>query len=350
VAAIVTSMTRRAEWGCYVLGTIPGALLAFAAWRGLVPEKVALAVFALSFVGLNLAHMAATWSRVYLTPRGWRSAPVERLYLPAALMLGAICFEATGWGATLLVVQYYLSLHHATLQNYGILRATQRRAGRSLEGAATRLDQAACLLLPLGALLYRSREISHTYSTAPVPPPPQWLVASVMGAGAVALAAFLAREALASRAGEPVDPIGVGMVLSTNVVWTALLVGIDHPAIPLYALASSHYIQYLYFVWRFEQARPGLELVPARLRPLVAPPSRLAYLAGLTALGGGVVVGLTLLSVVIRAALSSFGLRPVDALDIPPWAAAMIGVNLSHYWLDHRIWRSPRVARPLTAA
>ena len=34
--------------------------------------------------------------------------------------------------------------------------------------------------------------------------------------------------------------------------------------------------------------------------------------------------------------------RPETALDLAPWAAAMLGVNLEHYWLDHRIWRSPK--------
>jgi hypothetical protein len=49
---------------------------------------------------------------------------------------------------------------------------------------------------------------------------------------------------------------------------------------------------------------------------------------------------LTFVSTGLRAAATWMTLRPENALDIPPWAAAMIGVNFEHYWLDHRIWRT----------
>jgi hypothetical protein len=60
-------------------------------------------------------------------------------------------------------------------------------------------------------------------------------------------------------------------------------------------------------------------------------------------MGGAVTVLLTLVSAGFRAAAVGMQLRPESALDLAPWAAAMIGVNLEHYWLDHRIWRT-RVA------
>lgn len=335
---------RREEWLCYVAGTIPGAALAFAASARLVPERLALAVFAVSFVGLNLAHMAATWSRVYVAPGVARVAPVERLVVPSVLLFGALSAEAVGWGAFLLVVQFYLSLHHATLQTYGIVRSTQRRAGRVIGPGAARLDQAACLLLPMGALTYRARVVCTTYAGAILPPPPRWLAVGALAAGVVALGAFLAREALAARRGEPVESLSIAVVLATNIVWTSLLLGIAHPTLPLYALASSHYVQYLYFVWRYEQAKPVLGALPAPVRERMAPPHAVGYLLGLTAVGGAVVALLTVASVGLRAVASELALRPAAALAIPPWAAAMIGVNLSHYWLDHRIWRSPRAA------
>ncbi|MDI1449533.1 hypothetical protein [Polyangium sp. 6x1] len=329
----------RAEWLCHVASALPGVCLALAAGAGLVGEKAALYVFSLSFVGLNLAHMAATWSRVYLDPRGLRDAMFERVFVPALLVAFALGAEAVGYGAALLGAQYYLSLHHAMMQNYGLSRALQRRAGRSLSPLALRIDQAACLLLPLGALLYRARAVCHTYSTAPLLTPPLALVLAVSVAGALALCIHVTREILAFRRGEPVDPLGPAIVVSQSLFWSALPVLIEHPAIPLYALASGHYVQYLYFVWKFERSRPGLGVVPAWLRARVAPPSRLAYLVALTGLGGGVVVLLSLGSVAVRAAAEASGLRPADALPLPPWAAAMLGVNLAHYWLDHRIWR-----------
>jgi len=327
------------EWLCYVASPLPGACLALAMGAGLVGETAALTIFSLSFVGLNLAHMAATWSRAYLDPRGLREALFERAVIPAILVLGALGAEALGYGAALLGTQYYLSLHHAMMQNYGLSRALQRRAGRSPSPLSLRVDQAACLLLPLGALLYRARAVSQTYSTAPLLSPPLALAIAISILGALALVAHVTREILAAWRGEPVDPLGPAIIVSQVLLWTALPLWIEHPAIPLYALASGHYVQYLYFVWRFERARPGLGILPSWLRARIAPPSRIAYLVALTGLGGIVVVLLSLGAVAFRAVAEATGARPAGALPIPPWAAAMIGVNLAHYWLDRRIWR-----------
>ena len=49
---------------------------------------------------------------------------------------------------------------------------------------------------------------------------------------------------------------------------------------------------------------------------------------------------LTFASAGLRCGRGLDDAAPRDALDIAPWAAAMIGVNLEHYWLDHRIWRT----------
>ena len=77
-------------------------------------------------------HMGATWARVYVRP-AWRTRPMERLAIPVGLAAFALVFEAVGGGALLLAAQYFLSFHHAVMQNYGLLRASQRRAGRSVD-------------------------------------------------------------------------------------------------------------------------------------------------------------------------------------------------------------------------
>lgn len=332
-------MSTTREWLCLVGSPIPGICLALAAHRGLIPEHVALVMFALSFVGLNLAHMAATWSRVYLDPQNMKSAILERAWIPALLVIFAIGGEAIGFGAALLGAQYYLSLHHAMMQNYGLSRNAQRRSGRTISAWSLRIDQAACLLLPFGALLYRAREVCRTYSTATLWMPPLWVIVMVSVLGALALLAHVAREIMAHYRGERIDPLGPAIVVSQVGAWSVLPLVVDHPAIPLYALASGHYVQYLYFIWKTETARPGLTLVPASLRQHIAPPSKFGYLVALTGLGGMVVVILTLMALSARAIAETHGLRPASALPIAPWAAAMIGVNLAHYWLDHRIWR-----------
>lgn len=332
-------MSPKREWVCHVISAFPGVGLAFATHAGFISESLALVLFSVSFVGLNLAHMAATWSRVYLDPQNVKNALVERAWIPALLVILAIGGESLGYGAALLGLQYYLSLHHAMMQNYGLSRNVQRRSGRVLSQFALRTDQAACFLLPFAALMVRAREVCRTYSTATLWMPPLWLIWIVGIAGAFALVAHVGREVLAHRRGENVDPLGPAIIVSQALLWSILPLVIDHPAIPLYALASGHYVQYLYFVWKTEKARPGLTVVPAILRDHVAPPSKFGYLVALTGLGGIVVLILTFLALGTRALAEANGLRPETALPIAPWAAAMIGVNLAHYWLDHRIWR-----------
>lgn len=335
------------EWLAYALGGVPGAILAVLHKGGLVSERACLWGFSLSFVGLNLMHMAATWSRAYLEEGAARRAPIERVVVAALLVMGALTLEALGFAALLLGVQYYLSLHHGLMQNYGLLRQTHRRSGRKLEGSRAFLDIGACLLAPLGVLLYRARSVAHTYDEAPLASPPGWLVAAAVAAGVVALVCWLLREAMAARRGEPVELLGIVIVVWTSGLWALLLGAFEHPAIPLYAIASGHYVQYLYFVWRFEARPSALTVVPAAIRARIAPPRGLSYLIALGALGAAVTVALTLVAMGVRAAASLAGLRPESALDIPPWAAAMVAINLHHYWLDHRIWRFAPKAEPV---
>lgn len=341
-AASANSVRGSGEWLAFVWSSVPGLILASVAAAGLIPRSVALSVFAISFVGFNLMHMGATWARVYVRP-GWKRYPVERLVVPAGLAGFALSFEAVGGGALLLATQYFLSFHHALMQNYGLLRVSQRRCGRHVD---VRLDLAACLLLPGAALLYRAGIVCNTYAGALLPAAPLVLVQAMAAAGACALIAFACREWLAWRAGQDVDPIGLGLVFGTNLMWAGMLIGNTDPAMPLYALASGHYAQYLYFVWRAEQRDPLETSDRWVTRPMQMQlrSSRMRYLIVLLAMGGAVTVLLTFASVGLRAGAAWMQWRPEGALDIPPWAAAMIGVSLEHYWLDHRIWRRPRPA------
>jgi hypothetical protein len=335
------------EWMAFVWSSVPGAALAVACAAGAIPEAVAMPLFALSFVGLNLMHMGATWTRVYVRP-SWRQRPFERLAVPVALAAFALCYEAVGGGASLLAAQYFLSFHHAIMQNYGLLRTSQRRTRRDID---PRLDLAACLLLPGAALLYRAGAVSNRYSGALLPAFPTALTGAIAIAGVAALLAFAWREWRDHRNGARVDPIGPGIVLGPNLLWSAMLVASPDPATPLYALASGHYVQYLYFVWHVQQRDPAEAPSPqmgARVRRELRA-SRLRYVAGLLLMGGGVTLLLTFAVSGLRAAAGAMMLRPADALAVAPWAAAMIGVNFEHYWLDRRIWRSRRVAATPTA-
>jgi hypothetical protein len=238
----------------------------------------------------------------------------------------------------LLAIQYFLSFHHALMQNYGLVRASQRRTNRSLD---PRLDLAACLLLPGAALLYRADMVCDRYSGALLPRVPTAVVAALGVAGVAALAAFAWREWRDHRRGERVDPIAVGLFFGTNLIWSALLIGNPHPAMPLFALASGHYAQYLYFVRQVETREPAhAETHLADRLQSVLRSSRIGYLVVLLAMAGTVTLVLTFVSVGLRAAAVSMDWRPAGALELAPWAAAMLGVNLEHYWLDHRIWRT----------
>jgi threonine/homoserine/homoserine lactone efflux protein len=332
----------------FVWSSVPGAALAVECAAGAISETVAMALFALSFVGLNLMHMGATWARVYVRP-GWRDRPLERLAVPIGLGVFALCYEAVGGGANLLTAQYFFSFHHAIMQNYGLVRASQRRSRRDVD---PRLDMAACLLLPGAALLYRAGRVSESFSGTLLPTFPTALIHVMAIAGGAALLALAWREWRAHRNGERIDPIGPGIVFGTNLLWSGMLVSLSHPATPLYALASGHYAQYLYFVWHVQERDPAEAPSPgigARLRRELRS-SRLRYLVGLLALAGGVTLVLTFVVGGLRAAAGAMMWRPADALDMAPWAAAMLGINLEHYWLDHRIWRTSRQPRAAALA
>ncbi|MEO7329433.1 MAG: hypothetical protein ABI193_12695 [Minicystis sp.] len=340
------------EWGAYVLAIVPGTLLALLGASGLVSEVVVLALFSLSYVGLNLAHMAATWTRVYADPGAWRGMRFERVVMPLLLIVGAMSAEALGFAAVLISAQYFLSVHHALMENYGVVRFTQARAGRRLDSRLCRLTQAACFLLPFAALVHRARVVATDFRGISLLSAPAWLAPSMAALGAIALVAYVAIELRARAKGEPVALLGVAVVVVTNLLWSWLFVAIHHPLLPLYAIASAHYVQHLHFVWRFEHRAGALGAVPVSLRERVAPPRRFAYLAALGALGAAVLVILTGATVGARWLAEALAIHRGGPSILPPWTAAMIGVNFSHYWLDHRVWRlrRPEVARPLDLA
>jgi hypothetical protein len=331
---------RRAEWACYVLSAIPGAALAVAASQGRVSEQSAMLGFALSFVALNVAHLAATWTEVYLDPASWRSAPVTRVLVPGMLILLALAVDAGGGWVLLLNLQLYLSIHHAQMQNYGLVRTTQRRSGRALGGRMSRIDQAACLLGPLAVWMWRSREICDHYRGAPLYAPPAWLIAIVGAAGAVALVAYAARELAEWRRGTAIDPVGPAIVIGVNVLWMAVLLTVPHPLFALYAIAAAHYVQYLYFVWRVQTRRPRFGALPAAIRARIAAPAGLGYLVALTAIGIAIVGAGALASAAMRHVAVLLAPAVAPAAVLPTWSVAIIAVNLAHYWLDARIWRT----------
>jgi len=337
-----SSRASAEAWSALAVGSMPGAALAFFAAYGWLDERLALALFVPSFVGLNAMHMAATWSRVYLAPGFARERPIERIVVPFGLAAVALGIEAIGGAIALFGLQYYLSAHHAAMQNYGLVRATQRASGRRLGAGAVRLDQAACLLPLLAALAYRAREVSSEYDAAPLVAPPAALVTVLGVLGAAAVVALAAREAAAQLRGERVDLLGPAIVLLVTGTWVALIVAIEHPALPFFALASGHYVQYLWTVARAERPRAAaLGALPEWLRARVHPSrSTLGHLAFLAALGATGIVGVTLVAMAARAVAAALDLRPGDAMPLAPWGAAMLAVNLHHYWLDHRIWRS----------
>ena len=325
-----------------ILGILPGAGIATLVAIGALDPNLALLLFIPSYAILNLMHMAATWTRVYLAPGYANARPFERWAIPIGLAGLSLVGEAMGGAIWLFALQYYLSIHHGAMQNYGIVRASQRARGRTLSAAALRLDQAACLLPLMAALTYRVRAVSAIYDTAPMPHPPDALVWALAAAAAVAVVALVLRETLAVARKEAVDLLGVGVTLGVTGTWVGLIVLIEHPAIPFFAIASGHYVQYLWIATRTERGRAGsLRALPDRIAAWVSPAQSsaryLLFLAAFGALGLGVV---SVFALVARTLAEQLELRPANAFALAPWGAAMLAVNLHHYWLDHRVWRS----------
>jgi hypothetical protein len=165
--------------------------------------------------------------------------------------------------------------------------------------------------------MFRARAVDGSYNGVPVFAPPLPVIAALAVLGAAAMLLYLAREARALRAGAPVHLLGPSLIVGVNGLWAAALLLIDDPLTPFYAIASAHYVQYLWFVGR--RARLSSR------RPL-------RWTLAMAGGAGAVVAALTVIVVLARRAAGSDGV-------VPPWAAAVVAVNLEHYWLDARIWR-----------
>ena len=240
--------------GRLVWSSLPGAALAVAAATGVVSESVALSLFAVSFVGLNLMHMGATWARVYVP--GMASSPVERLWIPIAP--GRLRRE-------LRVHRRRGALaRHRSTSSASITRScrTTGSTGRLSAAVAARSTHVSTGGVPSAAR--RGAAVSRRHGAATAIPARcchrrRSRGCRGHGGGRCAGAGGVC---LARMAGAPARRAGRSdrhrLLFGTNLTWSALLVFIPHPAIPLFALASGHYIQYLYFVWRVEQRTPAI--------------------------------------------------------------------------------------------
>jgi hypothetical protein len=111
-------------------------------------------------------HMGATWSRVYVIRVGGRIRWNRCGTVPVGLAEFALLFGRSA-AVRCCSRRNALSFHHALMQNYGLVRASQRRTDRSVD---TRLITAACLLLPGAALLYRAGMVCDRYSATALLP------------------------------------------------------------------------------------------------------------------------------------------------------------------------------------
>ena len=314
-----------------------------------IPERVALALFAVSFVGLNLMHMAATWARVYVRP-SWRSHRSNAWRYRSR-------WRASRWPDKPSEVERCCS-PSSTSELPPRLDA-ELRAGSRLPAAnrplrRTRLDLAALpACCPARRCSIGGRRMRSVCRSAAAVGANVARADDVgrrrIGVGGVRLA----RVALASPRRTSIRS-GIGILLGHEFgSGPALLVGNPHPAMPLYALASGRCAQYLYFVWHAEARETSDGLVHRSGCVCNTGCARRGTAVHRAPLGDGRRGDVAPHVRVCRIALgrsTSMTLRPENALDIPPWAAAMIGVNLEHYWLDHRIWRTSRRRAQTTGA
>jgi hypothetical protein len=299
-----------------------------------VPESIALGLFAISFVGLNLMHMGATWTRVYVRP-GWRINPRERLLVPAGLAAFALCFEAIGGGALLLALQYFLSFHHALMQNYGLARASQRRSGRDVTRASISLH-ARCR-----ARHCCTEQAPYAGSTRALGSRFRCRRSADRRRRVLARSARSPGEWRAYRAGPPSTRSRWSFAARTRCgppsSWE-----IQIPPSLLYALASGHYAQYIYCPRRGDALDGHWRRTRAGVRASMHRPSRHQNIARSSCRRS---------RCCSRSPPRACGRRRCRracarrCAAITP-AAAMIGVNYEHYWLDRRIWRTPRPASP----
>ncbi len=312
------------------------ALTAWGAWAGRLQAPLPPGLWLLLVVGVDVAHVHATWLRTYFDPLEVGRHPARYALVPlAAWALGASVHAFGSLPFWRLLA--YLAVFHFVRQQVGWVALYQRLEG-GLGAWDRRLDRAAAYAATLWPLLWWHGHLPRRFS---------WFVAGDF-AGPLAqgaarwtlplylalLGAFLLRQALRWKQ-EGFLPVGKSLVvLGTALTWWLGIVALDSDWAFTALNVLPHGLPYVVLVWKRSAEEPRKRGLAAALLKL-GPAAFLALLLAL-ALGEEWLWDLGIWHDHPRLFGLGWDLAPgTQALVVPLLALP----QAAHYLLDGFIWR-----------
>lgn len=292
-------------------------------------------------VGVDVAHVHATWLRTYLDPDEWKAHPLRYALVPAlAWIFGALLHAHSSllfWRALA-----YLAVFHFVRQQLGWVALYQRKEV-GLSAFDRYLDRATIYAATLWPLIWWHGHLPRVFS---------WFVDGDFAgpiAGSVAkftmpvylvlLAVFSLRQWVRWK-GSGFFPMGKSLVVAgTALTWWMGIVHFNSDWAFTLLNVLPHGIPYAFLVWRSSQAEPA----------------KRGAAGSLLKAGPLVFAGFLILAAYGEEWLWDLGIwHDHPALFGPGWDLALTAQALlvpllalpqaTHYLLDGFIWRSPNPA------
>jgi hypothetical protein len=284
---------------------------------------------------LGYHHVVSTFTRLVFDAKSFREHRFLIVELPliiaAATLAGVlIC------GQWILPTAYlYWQWFHYVRQSYGIERAYRRKA----DGAAVIDDYVstrALSLVPIFGIVYRSWQQQPKYLGMDVRylPVPEMVVWIVGGLAAAAVGWWLMQSVIAAFRGR-LAPAHFLYLLSHHLVFFVGYVLIPDITAGWLVLNVWHNIQYIMFVWWFNNSRFREQVDPEA--KFLSTISQSRHLLGYILLCLSISTGVYL---VVHQTTTSY----MENGLIPAAVTAMMIINFHHYVVDGIIWKRRKPA------
>ena len=311
-------------WGCPLV-----ALLAVKAWLALAitqsaatADAMTQALWTFSIV-ITYAHLIAVVPRAYLN-REVYAANKLRLTVTPVLLIAALSTSTTALAIGSIVAIFW-DIHHSAMQNFGLARIYDLKAGNTSDRLRTTdlrlnwflyvgpLVAGACLMLHVHALDRLDQTALKAVAQLPGILQTQLTaisaIASILWAGALLWAVADYRKAIAE--GYHVPPHKLALTVTTGFV-SFIAWGFSSPIVAFVSINVYHAVQYFALVWLKEGGRMGM-LVRGR-----------KWIAML----------------LFGAMCLSFGIayRFVATANIKWITGIFVSCSILHFWYDSFIW------------
>jgi len=276
---------------------------------------------------ISYAHLAPVFVRSHLNPTIFSAHRWKLTLVPPLLFVGLLTSQ---WAFVVAgVVVVFWDVYHSAQQNFGLARIYDAKAGATTE-TGRMLDRMMCHAMYVGPIMAGASFAEHLRSLdrlegvglAAFTAFPQAVAGHAATIRAVVIAVmllacvvYLVGQWRLARAGTPVSPHKVALMVSTTLV-QILAWGFSPPAIAFMAVNLYHAVQYFGLVWRQEGSKTAAHMGVKRAD--LARPLAMALIFALP-----LVFGLTRVAYAPRW----------DALS-----AFYISVSLLHFWMDGFIW------------